>query len=1204
MKKNSDRKKISKIFRSASVVLLVMILIFFNLVPDLLNLIGLPELEKELRIKNALAAQEIRKPTNYVDTVLTTNPASAYDTTTGGDTTTYASIIYNQTKDPAITYDTWQTTSNTYSALTLYVRRSSSGFTNNSWGIQYSVNGGSNWSDLDALTQARNISAGNVSVSLSPSQNLSQVQVKLILARTKGGDATAEVRIYDIWTDGTYTADTSPPTPNPMTFATAPTNDSTTQISATSTTGSDSTTPVNYLFTLNNSNCGANAGSGGDSSSWQTGVAYSDSGLQPNKCYGYTITARDSVSPTPNTGSTSSISSTYTSANTPGTPTLSGAATSTLNLTNAENSNPATNPTTYFAVQVSTTSPSDAAWLNKWVDASGNASSTAVWLTDAQLDALVLQGLQPATLYGVKVKARNQDGDETPLSAEDQETTLSIGPDATSYTNTETALNFANCATTGCGGRLTQTVTISGINFGASVSNKDTCTAGASNGCVRIGSYTVPAGNISTWNATQIVFTVPAGISVFGGSGTTCGSAGSGVCVTQNANSDDALEFWVFPNITSVSPGGAGEGKEGDSVTITGTRFDSAQGAVVFQNCAGGDVAATVGGWNDTSISVTVPSGINDDDDACDIKVTRAAGTGSKTASSTNFKVLPEVIAVGVCADCTTGGDREYDGGVSTYGIVELTGKHFGAAGTSTILGASATQHTAVEGACNTASYTATAVCFRVPDVSNSLYTGNIILNRTADNKSSSIAFRILPKLVSLSPSSGSVADAVTLTGDHFCQTGTCPGGFTEVDYIKFNSNATSTVFYDWTHTTASGTVPSDAITGNVTIFSDTIYYSNGKNFTVTSLTPYDPTNLKQFKDSGLTQEMAVGNTSSSTPIYLTMTMESEVSGGTLYPQIEYQPIGTPFVCGAGACGSDVEGNASSSPGPVDCSQVGNSCSISISPTDDVYHWQARVRHNKGGSDYYSAWKSYPLPPSDNSEGATDFQIDANGPGITFPGSDTCNDAVTNLAGNSVTISWNLSESGDGQVEYATSSDLSNSNLFPTPPQASAGSHAIDLSNLNSGTTYYFRVKSVDGAENLSQRPSVSPFCSFTTLSVSDPGKTTLFYISGATGAVSSYTESNFLVHIPEAVYDIKSAFVELTGVTAGAGTNNIDVSVNGLATSTYAIAAGESFFRILYPVDGANILLDPTENILGISPSISTNIFSAQIYVTYSFEP
>jgi hypothetical protein len=204
-------------------------------------------------------------------------------------------------------------------------------------------------------------------------------------------------------------------------FANVPINESAVQIGMTAMTGYDYTGPINYLFTLDNTDCGANAGTGGDSSSWQTSTAYSDSGLQPNKCYGYTVTSRDSVG-SPNTGTASSISSTYTSANIPGTPTLTSTSTTTLSLTNAENSNSSANPTTYFAVQVVTTSPNDSTWLNKWVDASGNPSSSEAWLTDSALDSLVLQGLTTGTTYGVKVKARNQDNDETALSAEGQGT--------------------------------------------------------------------------------------------------------------------------------------------------------------------------------------------------------------------------------------------------------------------------------------------------------------------------------------------------------------------------------------------------------------------------------------------------------------------------------------------------------------------------------------------------------------------------------------------------------------------------------------------------------------------------------------------------------------------------------------------------------------------------------------------------------------
>lgn len=221
--------------------------------------------------------------------------------------------------------------------------------------------------------------------------------------------------------------DTSPPTPNPMTFASPPTNDSTTQISMTATTAVDDyTPPVEYLFTLDNTSCGSDAGSGGSSSSWLASTLFSDSGLDTNKCYGYTVTARDSVSPTPNTGTASSISSTYTSANIPGTPSLGSATATTLSLTNDANGNPSSNPATDFAVQVVTTSPSDVTWLNKWVDASGNPSNTEVWQNDAAWDTEILTGLNYATTYGVEVKARNEDNDETALSSEGQGTTAAV----------------------------------------------------------------------------------------------------------------------------------------------------------------------------------------------------------------------------------------------------------------------------------------------------------------------------------------------------------------------------------------------------------------------------------------------------------------------------------------------------------------------------------------------------------------------------------------------------------------------------------------------------------------------------------------------------------------------------------------------------------------------------------------------------------
>ena len=233
----------------------------------------------------------------------------------------------------------------------------------------------------------------------------------------------------DQWWAGTVVVrpaaggDVTAPTPNPMTFASVPNDASTSSINMTATTASDPSTPIEYSFTF--TACGSNGGTGGTSSSWQTSTSYTDTGLQVNKCYGYTVTARDSV---PNTGTASGASQAYTAAAVPGTPTLSGATTSTLALTNVENGNPASSPTTLFAAQVVTTSPSHATWLNKYVDASGNPSASAVWLSDAALDAMTLRGLATSTTYGVKVKARNESSsEETALGSEGQGTTSAGG---------------------------------------------------------------------------------------------------------------------------------------------------------------------------------------------------------------------------------------------------------------------------------------------------------------------------------------------------------------------------------------------------------------------------------------------------------------------------------------------------------------------------------------------------------------------------------------------------------------------------------------------------------------------------------------------------------------------------------------------------------------------------------------------------------
>lgn len=233
------------------------------------------------------------------------------------------------------------------------------------------------------------------------------------------GGAGAPGRVSITWTDAP--TDTDPPTPDPMTFATNPNDTSTSTISMTAITATDAdgADPVEYLFSY--AACASDAGTGGTSSSWQTSTSYVDSGLQANHCYGYTISARDALG---NSTATSSAFETYSAASVPGTPNLAAIGETKMIIQNNENGNPSSSPATFFALQVSSTTPTDATWDGKYIDAAGDPSDTAVWLPDSSWDDLLVTGLSPGTEYSLIAKAKNGDGDETAWSGSAYRTTL------------------------------------------------------------------------------------------------------------------------------------------------------------------------------------------------------------------------------------------------------------------------------------------------------------------------------------------------------------------------------------------------------------------------------------------------------------------------------------------------------------------------------------------------------------------------------------------------------------------------------------------------------------------------------------------------------------------------------------------------------------------------------------------------------------
>jgi len=670
------------------------------------------------------------------------------------------------------------------------------------------------------------------------------------------------------------------------------------------------------------------------------------------------------------------------------------------------------------------------------------------------------------------------------------------------------------------------------------------------------------------------------------------------------------------------------------TVTIAGTGFGADPGvgnrssATNNVKIGGHQIAdANVTAWSATSITFLTDSAVAGDTDtdwgaefggASALTVTASGAT----SAGLNFYVFPQVTSLTTCNK--TGfpvgdGAREYDAGDTacpnglTDGEILLNGTRFGTVATGgyvQIFSIGAT----------TPSWSNDLIRVRVP--ASASYTGSLVVQQGvgSNNKAhmyTTTNFRIFPRVTDFVPTSGSEGNSVTINGNHFCQGAGCPVAFDSNNKVVFTSAVQATVFTSWSATSIVTAIPIGAISGDVVITSNT-YTSNGKVFTVLSNTPTPPTSLNQWKNSGLTQAIAVGGVASSTPLYLTMIMEVPgISGGTLYPQVEYKAIGTAFTCGAGACVSAIEGSGVAGPGPVDCGIVGNTCAISITPADEVYHWQARVRHNKGGSDYYSAWVSF---DDVNPETSTDFQIDTTAPGITSVSSGT-------PGTNSATITWNtLSEISTSRVEYDTSGtfiggyDCAGTSectaLADTSPRVNA--HSVAFSNLSSGTTYYYRVRSKDAAGN----ESISSNYSFTTASISQPAKTTKAYIDGAVGVVSAETTYYFTLNLPETTPAVQNSYVELFGVVSG-GSGTITLQVNGAPARAYAVeATSPTLYRFLYripspgteanlniedaaPCTNGNPLGTPPCNKAIITPAtVSMYVLSARIITTYAYTP
>jgi hypothetical protein len=177
----------------------------------------------------------------------------------------------------------------------------------NPYGSNQSVNinvGGSSVDLYDAVSEG--FLRTNVSGATSFTLNANSAAL-VVLAPAGGTQTTVGTKklINGVVVDYLYPSwppDTTPPTPNPMTWASVPTATGSTSITMTATTATDNRPPVRYYFECTTD--------GSKSSSWQTSTTYVATGLTPSTLYSFRVKAHDSSSAHNETGWSSTQSAT------------------------------------------------------------------------------------------------------------------------------------------------------------------------------------------------------------------------------------------------------------------------------------------------------------------------------------------------------------------------------------------------------------------------------------------------------------------------------------------------------------------------------------------------------------------------------------------------------------------------------------------------------------------------------------------------------------------------------------------------------------------------------------------------------------------------------------------------------------------------------------------------------------------------------
>lgn len=244
------------------------------------------------------------------------------------------------------------------------------------------------------------------------------------------------------------------------------------------------------------------------------------------------------------------------------------------------------------------------------------------------------------------------------------------------------------------------------------------------------------------------------------------------------------------PTISSLNPT---SGAVGASVVISGSNFGSSQGSstVKFNG-----TVATATAWGASSVTATVPTGAT----TGNVVVT----VSNRASNGVSFSVVP---APSISTLSINSG--------AVGAAVTITGSNFGS-----------TQGVTAKVTFNgtTASVTSWAAGSIGVTVPSGATTGNVVVYASGVN-SNGMNFTLLPapSITTLSPPSGAVGAAVTITGSNF-------GSSQGTGSVKFGG--VSAAITTWSAGSISTAVPSGATTGNVVVNASGVN-SNGVSFTV-----------------------------------------------------------------------------------------------------------------------------------------------------------------------------------------------------------------------------------------------------------------------------------------------------------------------------------------------------------------------------------